>query len=114
MKRSILNILSIIVVSVSFAFNTPTFEGIGSFGVCSDDPSNIVLSINGDQTFSYSDHSMSPAIDVTGTWSLKKNGTVVLVSDSELAFHDKWKISEDGMTATSRYGLSFYTLKRMK
>jgi hypothetical protein len=51
---------------------------------------------------------------VTGIWSLKKNGTVVLVSDSELAFHDKWKISEDGMTATSRNGLSFYALKRMK
>lgn len=114
MKHLFLKTALLFAVILSFAFTAPTMHVTGVFGVCDNDPSGISLLINEDHTFSYSDHSMKPGIDVVGTWTLKSDETVVLKSDTEVAFHNKWKISNDGMTAKSRHGMSFYTLKRMK
>jgi len=84
---------------------------IGTYGVSKSDPSGIELIINENNRFAYKDFSNpSKQIAVTGTWEFK-NGHILLTTDnSEIDFHNKWKIVQDGTVAKSRKGVSFYTL----
>jgi hypothetical protein len=103
--------LIVSIALVSFAFKPPQDAlHLGTFTVSADDASQITLMIKEDGTFYYQDFSNTKnKIQVTGTWQLQKR-TVTLVHKSATRFHDKWKISKDGMAATSRKGALYYRL----
>ncbi len=83
----------------------------GVYGVSENDPTNIELVLNKDQTFTYKDFSnLTKKIDVTGNWELKNKHIVLKNYTSEFSFHTKWKITKEGMIAKSRKGITFYTL----
>ncbi|MBT8327652.1 MAG: hypothetical protein KJP21_08005 [Bacteroidia bacterium] len=65
------------------------------------------LTINEDQTFSYSDKTTQ--LTVSGTWIYTK-GKIILTSESDVKFHDKWTVSKDSKSIKSRKGLAFYRL----
>ena len=114
MKKQITLLLSIIVLSTIMAFTystTPDFTG--TFGVSDNDPCNIELKINNDNTFSFIDYSSkNKKINTTGNWELKNKYIVLISSTPSLKFHNKWKISKNGTIAKSRKGMTYYTLLR--
>ncbi len=114
MKNIILTsfIATILVALSSFTKNSSE-RFVGVFGVSENDPSGIELVLNEDQTYTYKDLSNpNSQINVSGNWILKKDQLILLNNGSNSSFHSKWKISDDGMVAKSRKGLSFYTLRK--
>ena len=101
------------ILSVSFlGFTKISNLGLNAtYGVSSNDPSNIALVLSEDLTYTYQDFSdPNNKISVTGTYKMKGN-TVVLNSKSDSkVFHHKWKLKQGGKVATSRLGLCFYRL----
>lgn len=84
-----------------------------TFGVSEDDPSQIELNLNKDYTFTYQDLSIATEkIMVEGTYEVKNNKIHLNANNDQTTFHDTWKISDDGTTAKSRKGITFYTLRR--
>ena len=115
MKQSIKNLTILLVVITSFSFTTINDKGLDlRFGVSNSDPSHIELKLNEDYSFSYIDLSNPKnRIDVIGTYSVMKNKIILQAEDKTASFHDHWKISDEGNTARSRKGLSFYTLRKL-
>lgn len=84
-----------------------------TYGVSAYDPSAITLTLHEDFTFEYQDLSDREAeVRVQGSYTLKKNQVLLEATDKEISFHKTWKISEDGVVARSRKGLTFYTLQK--
>lgn len=106
--------LAILFLTLTVAFTVKPNSGfIGIYGVSENDPSQIKLTVNSDNTFSFQDFSNPDAkIDVNGKWELKKN-TIWLISDSSnTSFHNKWRFTKSGQVAKSRKGMTFYSLLR--
>ena len=112
MKNRIKPVLSVLLITVCFAFSNLDNDGlIATYGVSSNDPSQIRLELREDFTFTYKDFSrVDSKIEVQGTYSLYKSRVLLNASDEGIKFHDEWKITDDGMTAKSRKGLCFYSL----
>ena len=94
---------------------TTSFDSnlIGTYGVSKNDPSKIQLVLSENNTFTYQDFSNpNKKINVSGTWTIKRNHVVLTATNSETAFHNKWKIDSTGKVATSRKGLTFYSLAK--
>jgi hypothetical protein len=84
---------------------------IGTYGVSADDPANISLSLHENHTFTYRDFSNpNQKIDVAGTWELHGKAIVLRASHSAPKFHTVWRFSRQGAVATSRKGMTFYSL----
>lgn len=112
MKKLISPAVALLLIISTFGFKaTNSTELTGTYGVSDTDPSQIELVLNEDHSYTYQDFSNSAKkIEVSGEWELKNKNTILLKSDSELSFHNKWKIVDEGKTAKSRNGLCFYTL----
>ena len=83
------------------------------YGVANGDPSRIELSLRKDFTFTYQDYSEPlHGVNVQGTYTVKNTTVLLLSDDGQPEFHTKWKLSDSGMTASSRKGLTFYTLRK--
>ncbi|MEX1001425.1 MAG: hypothetical protein WDZ35_04855 [Crocinitomicaceae bacterium] len=106
--------LTVLTISICFAFTSKNNDGLSvTYGVCKEDPFQIELKLNSDYTFTYQDFSIrSQKIKVQGTYQIKNNKVQLMTKDSQIEFHDKWKIVDDGTTAKSRKGLTFYTLRK--
>jgi len=105
-------IVSILLLCSFTATNDDSFVGI--YGVSQSDPSAIELKLNADNTFSYQDFSNPEnQIKVQGTWSAKNDVIQLNADNSETSFHDKWKITNEGNSAKSRKGMTFYTLRKL-
>lgn len=103
-----------VLFAISFAFTEmPVSNFTGIYEVSANDPSQIKLVLNDDHSFSYQDYSNSDyKIEVDGKWEFKNNTIKLICNDSDLKFHSKWKISDDGQVAKSRKGMTFYSLRR--
>ncbi len=114
MKKIITPALALLLIISSFGFKAiNSTEIVGTYGVSDTDPSQIELVLNKDHSYTYQDFSnSSKKIEVSGEWELKNKNTILLKSDSELSFHRKWKIVNEGKTAKSRNGLCFYTISK--
>ena len=114
MKKLITPALALLLICSTFGFKaTNLTELIGTYGVSDSDPSQIELVLNEDHSYTYQDFSNpSKKIQVSGEWELKNKNTLNLKSDSDLSFHKKWKIVDEGQTAKSRNGISFYTIRK--
>ena len=94
----------------SFAQKDPS-DFIGTYGVTSSDPSQIKLIINSDNTFYYQDFSApDKKIAVNGNWTLKGNKVYLKGNSTNEKFHNIWSFSENGQSAKSHRGLTFYRL----
>lgn len=114
MKKAIktLTLLTIVILMSSFS-NKNVNQFIGSYGVSVDDPSQIKLIINSDQTFYYQDFSISDKkIVAKGSWVLKGNKVVLKDNDTEQKFHNVWTFDKNGKVAKSRKGFTFYSLTK--
>lgn len=98
-----------------FAFHpAPKADLAGTYTVSENDPSQIQLVLNADNTFSYRDYSnAAEKIEVKGKWESKGRSIQLLSSTSTVSFHDKWKIDQEGNVAKSRKGMCFYTLRKL-
>ena len=111
LKLKLTLILTLLILS-SFT-TTNTF--IGTFGVSAADPSQIKLSINADNTFSYQDLSvLGKAINVKGTWTMKGKKVILKSDDATAKFHSVWSFDEAGKVARSRRGLCYYRLCKLE
>ena len=106
--------LAILAVASSLAFTPVDHEGLNAtYGVPESDPSQIELSLRSDLTFTYQDLSVADApVLVHGTYAISRNKVRLQATDTDVRFHDTWTVRENGMKATSRKGLAFYTLRR--
>jgi hypothetical protein len=106
--------IAVFSLSMCFAFTSNKTDGLNAtYGVSEDDPSMIELQLNEDFTFMYQDFSNSAAkTQIQGTYQIRNNKIHLNGKDEAIEFHDLWKIAEDGKTAKSRKGLTFYTLRR--
>lgn len=112
--KLILKTLLIVAAIATLSFTkAPDSYLTGTYGVSKNNPSKIELTLNEDHTFTYQDFSNSAKpIDVKGTWEAKGEFVFLKSSDLKGSFHHKWKISEDGVVARSRKGMTFYTLNK--
>jgi hypothetical protein len=112
MKKLIKTPFIVILLLTLFSFTRITeLDFVGTYGASENDPARIELRLNKDKTFTYKDLSNpDKQIDVKGNWEAKNNEILLKNYDLEFSFHTKWKISEDGMIAKSRKGMTFYTL----
>ena len=86
-------------------------EFIGTYGVSDTDPSQIKLVINSDNTFYYQDFSnSSKKIIATGNWILEGKKLILKNTNSKMRFHNVWTFKENGQSAKSRKGFTFYRL----
>lgn len=109
---SLLTTLTIIVLLSSFT-TTNTFTG--TYGVSAADPSQIKLSINADNTFTYQDLSApGKAVNVKGSWTMKGKQVVLRSDDATAKFHRVWSFDEAGKVARSRRGLCWYRLCKLE
>ncbi len=105
--------LTLILLTLSSFTTTNTF--IGTFGVSAADPSQIKLSINADNTFTYQDLSVpGNTINVKGTWTAKGKKVVLKSDDATAKFHHIWSFDEAGKVARSRRGLCWYRLCKLE
>jgi hypothetical protein len=112
--KHVLNVSLILVIFASLSFTKASGGYLtGIYGVSKNDPSKIELTLNDDHTFRYQDFS-NPAkrIDVSGKWELKGKFVILKNTTVSGSFHNKWKISQDGVVAKSRKGMTFYTLNK--
>ena len=105
--------LALVMISLCSAFTSVNNDGLDvTYGVSENDPSQIELRLNKDYSFTYQDISInSKKIQVHGTYQIKNNEILLTSTEEEVKYHDKWKISKDKNTVTSRKGLTFYTLR---
>lgn len=106
--------LALVIISLCSSFTGIKNDGLNcTYGVSEDDPSQIKLSLKDDYTFTYQDFSRNTRqIFVKGTYTHKNNKVQLKSEHAQYAFHDTWKIVDDGAFAKARRGLSFYTLGR--
>lgn len=107
--------ISLFLISVVFiSFQTdlsPNF--IGKYAVSDDNPSQLELILNADQTFSFQDYSDSDnKISVQGNWRQKGSGIILTGNKRGVVFHNVWKFEQNGQVAKSRKGMTFYRLCR--
>ena len=102
------------IIFICSSFTTEKSNGLDlTFGVSENDPSQIELNLDQDFTFTYRDLSVaSQKIIIKGRYAMKNNKIHLIAEDSQIQFHDTWKISNDQSVAKSRKGISFYTLRR--
>jgi len=114
MKSQLKLTLATYTIIICSAFiNTKNIGVSGTYGVSEKDPSQIELELNKDYSFTYQDFSIpSQKIKVQGTYEVKKSKILLMAKDQQIEFHNKWKISGDGITVKSRKGLTFYTLQK--
>lgn len=116
MTRAIkmLAMLATVVLMSSFTGqNPPAF--IGTYGVSSSGPSQIVLTINADHTFYYQDLSVEgKEVIINGSWTQQGRKVVLKDNKASEAFHDLWSFVDNGQVAKSRKGLSFYRLCKIE
>ena len=114
MKKSSLPTLLVLSVLMlwSTAFTLPENVGLeATYGVSESNPAHIELQLHSDFSFTYQDLSNAEnPTEVRGTYQLKNNKVVLAATDSEIRFHDHWKITDSGMAAKSRKGMTFYRL----
>lgn len=113
MKNLTLSSSLVIILFITLcSFSKPSeLDLSGTYGVAANDPSQIQLILNKDQTFSFQDFSNpEKQVSVSGNWEIKKGKVLLKTSDSANSFHQKWSICKDGMVAKSRKGLTFYRL----
>ncbi len=94
------------------AFNYKDGQPIlGSYGVSTNDPAQIKLTLKEDGSFTYQDLSNpKQKILVNGTYTQKGNKVILKSTENTVSFHHIWTIKQDGSTAKSRKGLCFYKL----
>lgn len=102
-------------ICLNFSFIGAIGKGIeATYGVCNSANSKVELDLMPDFTFRYKDHSdPSNPIDLQGTYSLSRNTIQLNSEDSEVKFHNKWKLSEEGKVVKARMGMSFYRLAKI-
>ncbi len=94
---------------------TTTNTFTGTYGVSAADPSQIKLSINADNTFTYQGLSVAgKAIEVKGTWTMKGKQVILKSDDASAKFHRVWSFDEAGKVARSRRGLCWYRLCKLE
>lgn len=88
---------------------------IGVYTVAANDPSQIVLKLNNDFTFTYQDFS-NPAqkVTVSGRWEAHDGKVLLKDYVSTYKIHDKWRITADGKFAKSVSGLTIYSLMKQE
>ena len=93
--------------------NDSDLNFVGTYGISEDDPAKIELILNTDKTFSYTDFSnRKKKVDVKGTYEVQNNTVFLKDYNSDVSFHTKWKITNNGKVAKSRKGITFYSLLR--
>ena len=99
----------------TFGFKGATkIEIPGAFGVSKSDAANLELRLNPDKTFTYAFISgQGKKVTISGNWELKNEAILLKDYTSEIPFHTKWKMEEDGMAIRSKRGLNFYRLVRL-
>ena len=114
MRRILFPLFTMLLLAISFAFHTVNDGSLeATFGVSEADPSNIELTLKKDYTFSYQDFSNPiEKINVDGTYVTVNNKIHLNAANSEVKFHDKWRIKDNGNTVVSRKGLTFYTIRK--
>ena len=114
MKSIIKLTIGIYTIFVCFSFTLPNNNGLNvTYGVSNDDPSQIELALNSNYTFTYQDLSIkTKKIMVEGTYHLKKDKIILNSDNEQINYHNKWKISDNGLSIKSRKGLTFYTLQK--
>ena len=114
--KQLIKITLVVIVLATLSFTkAPGDHLTGTYGVSKNDPSCIALSLKEDHTFTYRDLSepVKP-IHVSGNWEVKGKYVVLKNTGPACSFHHKWKISEDGVVAKSRKGMTFYTLNKFE
>lgn len=112
MKKAGLFIVAIFSILILCSFNNRnTHEFTGTYGVSTDDPSQIKLILNSEHTFYYQDFSNpGKKIVIQGSWKTKGKKVYLTGSQGESRFHKVWSFDENGQVAKSRTGLAFYRL----
>jgi hypothetical protein len=112
-KLKNLSLFIVILATLSFT-RIPKPGFIGTYGVSTNDPSHIELTLNTNHTFSYQDFSVpSKKINVTGSWELKGKYVILENAGHKVSFHNRWKFDENGIVAKSRKGFTFYALHKL-
>lgn len=114
MKALLKSLTALLVLCSSFAFTLIHNDGFdATYTVSPNDPSNIELRLNKDFTFSFQNFSNpEQKIKVQGKYIIKNGSVHLSAQDASTHFHNKWKLHEKGMKASSRKGLTFYTLRK--
>lgn len=86
----------------------------GTYGVSSEDHSQIVLKVNPDHTYYYQDYSIVNGPQVfTGNWVQKGNTIILQHAQAQRNFHHVWTFHTNGQVAKSRKRLTFYRLCKL-
>jgi hypothetical protein len=86
---------------------------IGTYKVSSNDPSQIELTLNADNTFYFQDFSISEKkIKTQGNWIFKGKKVILKSNENQGKFHNVWSFENKCQIAKSHKGLSFLTLRR--
>lgn len=114
MKKAIKSLVMVAVIIFLSSFkNVDGF--IGKYGVSASDPAQIKLVINSDHTFYYQDFSVSSKkIVVNGTWTTKRGKVHLKDNRPGNKFHNVWAFADNGQTAKSHKGLTFYRLAKIE
>lgn len=111
--RTILELCCITIFTLFLFAFTSSEQFEGKYGVGTNNPNGIELTINADHTFHYEDaSSQDQKINIDGTWK-KENNIIFLHSKSAIKFHSKWKLSKDENRISSRKGMTFYSLCKL-
>lgn len=118
MKKIVLPLLAVMLLLslAAFSLKEKLTLQTGTYGVCSCDASDasssaIVLKLNDDHTFSYSDPSNpTKKINLHGNWSQHNNTILLKDYSASFAIHDKWTIDKNEKCIKARLGLNFIRL----
>jgi hypothetical protein len=112
-RQQIIFILLIAFSALSFGKRKPPVI-TGTYGVCSctlPAKTIIELKLNPDGSFAFTDNSdPSHAIDIKGTWSMKKGNIVLSGFKPDNHIHDRWHMDKNGKCIKSRKGMEFSRL----
>lgn len=89
-------------------------EGLSvSYGVSSSNPAQILLELHDDLSFTYQDLSVAERpVRVEGVYTLRGKRIVLEAHDTQIRFHDHWRMTDEGNAIKSRLGMNFYTLRK--
>ena len=108
------------IILSAFLFTAFTFKNasgseiLGTYGISKKDPAKIGLTIKEDKTFTYRYYSdLNQVTEAQGEWEIKNDKVILKNYPSNLSFHTKWKITDNGTVAKSRKGLNFYRFVKL-